>query len=304
MSKRIIVTGATGLIGSHISNKLIERGDEVVVLSRSPERAEKKLPGAFKYVEWHYSEIGKWKDEINNANAIIHLAGENLMSKRWTDKHKMKVMESRVLGTGNLVKAIGESDKKPEVFICASGIDIYDDSIDKEYDEEGKHGSGFLARVVENWEEEASKVEKFGVRRVSVRTGIVLDKSEGALAKMVTPFKFFVGGPLGSGEQWMPWIHIDDISDLYNYSIDNVEINGAINATAPNPVRMKEFAETLGKVMSRPALFKVPAVFLKIVVGEAAEVVLKGSKIIPRKTLEYGFAFKFTQLDEALKDIL
>ncbi|MDZ7764087.1 MAG: NAD-dependent epimerase/dehydratase family protein [Melioribacteraceae bacterium] len=165
----MIITGATGLIGSTITNKLIDKGDEVIVFSRSPNKAKEKLAGAFNYVKWHYDSLGDWTNEIDGTDVIIHLAGENIMSKRWNEAHKKKVLESRVNGTRNLVDAIGESENKPKVFICASGIDYYDDSIDAEYDEYGKAGSGFLTEVVKSWEEEAQKAEKHGVRSVSIQ---------------------------------------------------------------------------------------------------------------------------------------
>lgn len=304
MKKRIVITGATGLIGSGLTKKLSARGDEVIVFSRSPKKAKEKLPGAFDYVEWHYDSMGNWVETIEGVDAVIHLAGENIMSKRWNDAHKKKVLDSRVTGTGNLVDAIGKAEKKPEVFICASGIDYYDDSIDGVYDEESEPGKGFLTNVVKSWEDEAAKVEKYNVRRVSIRTGIVLDKQEGALAKMITPFKFFVGGPIGSGRQWMPWIHIDDIVDLYIYALDNSEMYGAYNATAPSPVTMKEFADTLGRVMNRPSLFPVPAFVLKILIGEAADLVLNGSRVLPKKTLEAGYRFNYTDFRKALEDII
>lgn len=304
MKKRIVITGATGLIGSGITEKLIARGDEVIVFSRSPKKAEKKIPGAFNYVKWQYDSMGEWVESIEGADTVIHLAGENIMSNRWNDAHKKKVLDSRVAGTRNLVDAIAQAEKKPEVFICASGIDYYDDSIEAEYDEESEPGEGFLTNVVKSWEDEAAKVEQYDVRRISIRTGIVLDKQEGALAKMITPFKFFIGGPIGSGKQWMPWIHIEDIVELYIYTLDNSEMKGAYNGTVPSPVTMKEFAKTLGEVMNRPSLFPVPAFVLRIVIGEAADLVLYGSRVLPKKTLEAGYKFNHTDLKKALEQII
>ncbi len=304
MSKRIIITGATGLIGFHISQKLIDRGDEVIIFTRSPERASKKIRNAYDYVKWNYDSADDWHKYLNGVDSVIHLAGENVMAQRWNEEHKKRVLESRVKGTQNLVDAIGATDDKPESFICASAIGIYDNDIKMEYDEDGKHGSDFLAHVTERWEEEAQKVEKYNVRRVSIRTGIVLDRNDGALAKMLTPFKLFVGGPIGSGKQWMPWIHIDDIAELFIYAVDNKNVKSAINGTAPYPVTMTEFADTLGRILSRPSVFKVPNFALKFVLGEGAESVLKGSKIIPRKTIDAGYGFRFTNLEKALRDIL
>ncbi len=302
MSKRIIITGATGLIGSAISRKLIKRRDEVVVFSRSPEKAKQKVMNAFSYIKWNYDSYGDWKSSINEADAIIHLAGENVMGARWNEEHKNKVLNSRVNGTRNLVKAIGELAKKPEVFICASAIGYYNSSIEAVVDEDSQAGTSFLSMVTKRWEEEAAEVEKFGVRRVNIRIGIVLDKNDGALAKMITPFKYFIGGPLGTGNQWMPWIHVDDIADLFIYALDN-KVSGVLNGVAPSPVKMKEFAKTLGKVLKRPSFFYVPEFVLRIVLGEAANVVLSGSKVIPKRTMEAGYKFAHTNLEETLQNI-
>lgn len=304
MSKRIIITGATGLIGKCISQKFVDRGDEVIIFTRSPERASKKINNAYDYVKWNYDLTDGWQKYLNGTDAVIHLAGENVMAQRWNDEHKNRVLESRIKGTQNLVDAIGATDDKPECFICASAIGIYDNDIKMEYDEDGKHGSDFLALVTERWEEEARNVEKHHVRSVSVRTGIVLDRNEGALAKMLTPFKLFVGGPIGSGKQWMPWIHIDDIADLFIYAVDNENVKSAVNGTAPNPVTMTEFAETLGKVLNRPSVFKVPNFAVRLLFGEGADTVLKGSKVIPKKTQDYGFKFRYNKLEDALVSLL
>lgn len=300
--KRIIITGATGFIGSKISAELIKRGDEVVVLSRSSEKARQIIQKAYKYVDWNFNSMGEWIKEIEEADAIIHLAGENIMGARWSDTHKKKVLNSRVLGTGTLVNAICQSSKKPS-FICASAIGFYNNSIDVVVDEESPSGSGFLSEVTQKWEVEAVKVKTCGSRSVTIRTGIVLDKNEGALAKMITPFKFFIGGPLGSGKQWIPWIHIDDIANLFVYAIDN-EITGILNGVAPNAVRMKEFAKVLGKVLNRPSFFRVPEFILNLILGEAAYAVTKGSKVLPNRTLDAGYKFNYTDLREALKNIL
>lgn len=301
--KRIIITGATGLIGSNIASKLIERGDEVIVFSRSPKRAMDKIAGAYDYIKWDYDLTGGWENSVGEADAVIHLAGENVMGGRWTDLHKKKVLESRVNGTRNLVDAICKENSKPEVLICASAVGYYDNNINLEVDENSRSGNGFLSNVTEKWEEEAAEVERCDVRHVSIRTGIVLSKTDGALAKMIFPFMLFIGGPLGSGKQWMPWIHIDDITNLFIYSIDN-KINGIFNGVSPGIVRMKKFAVLLGKALHRPALLKVPEFVLNIILGEAAGAVTKGSKVIPKRTLEASYKFVYEDLEEALNDIL
>lgn len=303
MSKKIIITGATGLIGSNISKKLIERGDKVIVFTRNPGKARRKLPDAYEYIKWNYDEVtSEWEEKISDADAVIHLAGESVMANRWTDKHKRKVYESRITGTKNLVDAITETENKPQAFISASAIGYYDNDINKEYDEYAEPGTGFLAKVTEDWENEAKKVEQAGVRRVNIRIGIVLDKNEGALPKMMLPYKFFVGGPLGSGKQWIQWIHIDDVADLFIYALDN-NLSGVFNAVSDN-VKMKKFAETLGKVLRKPSFFSVPSFVLKLVLGEASDSIIKGSKIIPARTIESRYSFRYTELDQALKNLL
>ena len=302
MKRKIVVTGATGLIGLSISKKLIARGDEVIVFTRNPVKAKEKLPGAFDYVGWEYDKVSsQCRESLSEADAVIHLAGESIMSSRWNDEHKKSVYDSRIIGTRNIVNAIKENVKKPSVFICASAIGYYDNDINKVFNEDDKPGSGFLQQVVVDWEKEAAAVESSGVRRVSIRIGIVLDKREGALAQMLLPYKFFVGGPLGSGKQWLPWVHILDISNLFIYALDN-NLAGPYNGVGGNAT-MDEFAETLGKVIKRPSLFRAPSFILKIILGEAADAVLKGSKIIPLKTLEAGFEFRYDNLETAFKEI-
>lgn len=301
--KRIIITGATGLIGSSIAAKLINRGDEVIVFSRSPERAKTEIPSACDYVKWDYDIKGTWENSVKEADAVIHLAGENVMGGRWTEKQKEKIMNSRKLGTKNLVDVICNNDTKCKAFICASAIGYYNNDINIEVDETSPAGNSFLSKVVSEWESEAAKVEGCEKRWASIRIGIVLSEKGGALAKMITPFKFFIGGPLGSGNQWMPWIHIDDLANLFIYSLDN-EVNGVINGVAPNPVTMNYFVKTIGQVLKRPSFFKVPEFILSFILGEAASVVTKGSKVLPKKTMEMGFNYKYEDVKKALRTIL
>jgi uncharacterized protein (TIGR01777 family) len=301
--KRIIITGATGLIGSKIADKLISRGEEVVVFTRSPKKAKEKIKNAHSYVKWDYNLQGGWQESIIEVDAVIHLAGENVMGNRWNEKHKKKVMESRKIGTQNLVEAICNTKNKCKTFVCASAIGFYNNDINIVVDEDSPAGNDFLADVTSNWEKEAAKVEKCNVRRVSIRIGIVLSKEGGALEKMLTPFKFFVGGPIGSGKQWVPWIHIDDVVNLFIYSLDT-EIKGSLNAVSPNPVTMNTFAKTIGKFLDKPAFFKVPEFLLNIVLGDAAKLITRGSRVLPKKTISAGYKFKYENLEKALNDIL
>jgi hypothetical protein len=304
MNKKIVVTGATGLIGKSLVKKLIENQEEVVVLSGNPEKVRSLFGTKVNSVYWDYSFSESLIDSISDADIIIHLAGANVAGKRWSENYKKLILESRRFPTQNLVKAIEKLSKKPESFICSSAVGFYGNTFDDEVTENYPPGKDFLAEVCSIWEEEASKVEKLGVRRVSIRTGIVLSTNGGALKKMLLPFKLFAGGPLGSGEQWFPWIHIDDEVEIFFHIINNKNLHGAINAASPKPVRMSKFSSELGKVLHRPSMFKVPKFVLKIALGEAAESILAGQKIVSEKLLDSGFSFRHPSLNEALKDLI
>ncbi len=304
MSKRIIVTGATGLIGKKLTTALIQRGDEIIIFGRNINKAKSNFPEANDFVEWDYHKPELWKSQLEKSDAVVHLAGTNLFSKRWSASFKREVIESRKISTHYLAEVIKSCINKPEVFISASGIGYYGDCGDSVLSEMSPAGSDFLANVCEVWESESAKVEILGVRNVRVRTGLVLSTEDGALKQMLPSFKFFIGGPLGNGNQWASWLHIDDIVGIYVHAIDNKKLKGAVNAAAPNPVRMKVFAHTLGKVLKRPSLFPVPKFMLKIVVGEAAEVVTASQRIDVKKLLGSGYQFKFKELESALRDLL
>ncbi|MFH1195243.1 MAG: TIGR01777 family oxidoreductase [bacterium] len=306
MPKRIIITGATGLIGKNISNVLLDKKYELIILSRSPQKAELIIPGASQYLEWDSTKetSDTWKRFIDGADAIIHLAGENVMAKRWSEDHKRNVIESRRIGTKKLVDAIAESSVKPKLFLSASAIGYYGYNPFETFDENSKYGSDFFSDVVKVWEDEAIKAKQYGAREVRIRIGIVLDKNEGALAKMIIPYKYCIGGPLGSGKQWFPWIHIDDLVNLFVYAIENDFVHGALNGVSPGIVTMKEFSKMLGKAMHRPSIFKVPEFILKIIVGEGADAVTKVSKVVPTRTIESGYHFSYAELEKTLHNIL
>lgn len=300
---KIIVTGGTGLIGSSIIKRLTARGDEVTVFTRKKSNAE-SVPGVT-YVEWNPYKEGEWVKSIDGKDAVIHLAGASIFGKRWNEDYKKKIMDSRILGTRNIVNAISKADIKPSVLAAASGAGYYGkDTGDRVISETDPPGEDFLAEVCIEWEEEASRAQEYNVRTVSMRTGIVLDKNDGALKQMLLPFRLFAGGPLGSGRQWFPWIHIDDLSDIYIRAVDDDTFRGSINASSPNPVRMKEFADTLGKVLHRPSWFRVPEFMMKMVVGEAAEFVTGGQRIVPEVLLKKAYNFKFPNVRGALEDLL
>jgi uncharacterized protein (TIGR01777 family) len=312
--KKIIITGATGSIGRNLVQELTARGDKVIIFTRNPEKAEKKIANRNKYVKWDYERLDdpsslhyagtSWMIELNGVDAVVHLAGANLGAKRWNEKYKKLSYDSRIISTRNLVEAIKRLEQKPKAFICSSAVGIYGNRYDEVLAESSSLGDDFMAHICKDWEKEAEKVEQYGVRRVSVRTGLVMMKDDGVLKKMLLPFKLFIGGPLGNGRQWFPWIHVDDIVGIYIHAIDNESVSDAINGASPGMVTMKEFAKTLGKVLKRPSFFPVPKFAMKIVAGEVAEYAVMSQRTSVEKILKLGYKFKFENLEEALKDLL
>lgn len=303
MNKRIVITGATGLVGSDICRKLYKKGDNITVFTRNVNKGKSILPFLNNFVEWDYNIPEKWRRELEGKDVIIHLAGANLFDKRWNNDYKRKIMNSRIVSTKNLINSISLLKSKPKLFISSSAVGYYGNKGNEELTEESEPGTDFLASVCKAWEAESKEVEKFGIRRVNIRMGIVLSTKEGALKKMLLPFRLFAGGTLGNGDQWFPWIHIDDIVRIFLFAIEN-EISGAINGVSPNPVRMREFASTLGKVINRPSFFSVPGFLLKIMVGEGAESILSSLRVIPQKLINSSYKFKYENLETALASLL
>jgi uncharacterized protein len=303
MNKRIVITGATGLVGSDICRKLYKKGDNITVFTRNVNKGKSILPFLNNFVEWDYNKPEKWRRELEGKDVIIHLAGANLFDKRWNNDYKRKIMDSRIVSTKNLIKSIGLLKSKPKLFISSSAVGYYGSKGNEELTEESEPGTDFLASVCKTWEAESKEVEKYGIRRINIRMGIVLSTKEGALKKMLLPFRLFAGGTLGNGDQWFPWIHIDDIVRIYLFAIEN-EISGSINGVSPNPVRMKEFASTLGNVLNRPSFFSVPELLLKIMVGEGAESILSSLRVIPQKLIKSSYNFKYKNLEMALTSLL
>jgi hypothetical protein len=301
MNKKIVITGATGFIGRRLSAVLINEGNQVAIVSRSKEKAKRLIPGAHSYIEWNYETDPA--DFVNGNDVVIHLMGENIMSKRWTDAHKKNVYDSRIISTRKIVEGIRQAITRPSLFIHSSAIGYYGIG-NFEADENSSKGKGFLADVVDAWEKEAERVEEINIRRVSLRLGIVLDKNDGALKKMLLPYKLFIGGPLGSGKQWFPWISIDDVIGIFKFAIENKKLSGAINVVSPEAINMKNFAKELGRVMNRPSLFRVPDFILKLILGEASEALIYGVKVIPRKLNDYGYQFKHDKIESALRSLL
>ncbi len=297
---KILITGATGFVGPTLVHHYNRTGYQVTILTRSMMTTKTKTVS---YVNWDGETPGVWEKEIDGVDAIVNLTGESVAQK-WTAQAKNKILQSRVKATQALVHAIEKAHHKPKVLVSASAIGYYGNRDGEAVDETSTKGSGFLSDVCAAWEAQARKAEDFGVRTVILRTGIVLEREGGALAKFIPPFKMFLGGPLGSGKQWMSWIHRDDLIKLIAYALENKNVSGIVNATAPHPVTMKEFAKTLGSVMGRPSFMKVPSFVLKMQMGEMAqEMLLSGQKVLPKKTQEAGFQFEYPTLDLALRTI-
>jgi len=301
---RIGVTGGTGLIGSTLCRKLIQGGHELVLFGRNRARAEVAVPSAG-FVEWS-SENGVGRESLlGGFEAFVHLAGEPIAAGRWTPGRQNLIRRSRVLGTRKLIDGFHQCGESPGVLISASAIGYYGSRGDEELDEDSPPGSGFLPEVAIRWEEEASRIADLGGRLVLLRTGIVLSLDGGALSKMLLPFRLGLGGRLGSGKQFMSWIHLDDQVDLIDFAIREQVIEGALNATAPNPVRNLDFTEQLGRTLKRPTLFPVPGFLLRLGLGKMADaLLLEGQRVLPKKALDAGFKFRFPELSEALSDLL
>jgi uncharacterized protein (TIGR01777 family) len=300
MNRKVLITGATGLIGSKLAKRLYDLGFKVYSVSRDVKKSEIKFKIPIKHISY---DEDKFKNIIDNNTIIINLAGASIAGNKWTEEYKKVIYDSRILTTRKLVDILNNYELKPELFINASAIGIYGNTFDKIIDENTPVGEGFLAQVTFDWENELTKLSN-NIRKVYARIGIVLDLEGGALAKMLLPYKLFIGGPLGTGKQWMSWIHIDDLIELFVFIIQKNNINGAINLTAPNPVTMDEFSHTIGKILRRPSFFKVPEFILKIILGESSAMVLNSNRVIPKKAIENGYNFEYDNLEKALKNLL
>jgi uncharacterized protein len=307
---RVTVTGATGLIGSSLVSALKSRGAEVTVLSRDPSRASGQLD--VQAERWDSTGEPAPVDALAGRDAVVHLAGEPV-AQRWTPAAKQAIRESRVAGTRNLVAGLsaasptGEGspqEARPRILISASAIGYYGPHGDEPLDEEAPAGSDFLAQVCAAWEAESRAASELGLRVVQVRTGVVLDRAGGALAKMLPPFRLGLGGPVAGGRQYISWIHREDLVGMTLAALGDDSWSGPINATAPEPVRNAEFSRALGRALHRPSLLPVPAAALRLLYGEMAEIVTTGARALPAKPLMLGYTFRHAQLDEALRSAL
>jgi uncharacterized protein len=299
--KKIIISGGTGFIGRNLI-KFLKSGDYCIYnISRDIEKSRAELPLANEHLD--VNDENKMEEAIGNSNAVINLSGASVGSRRWTSKYKKIIYNSRIKTTQKIVEYINKSNNPPKLLINASAIGYYGNRENEILTEDSKAGHDFLAKVCVDWEAEALKAQD-KTRIVCIRTGIVLDKNEGALAKMLTPYTFYIGGPLGSGSQWMPWIHIHDLISLCYHIIENDKVTGAVNMCSPNPVTMRDFAKALGKFLRKPSFFKVPSFALKFLLGEQSQIVLEGQRAIPEKALNSGFKFEFEYLKDALDDVI
>jgi len=300
---RVTVTGATGLLGSRLVRALRDRGDEVTVLSRSPEQAREALGPDIEAHAWDPPAGPAPAEALAGRDAVVHLAGENV-AQRWTGESKRRILESREQGTRNLVAGLRAAEPRPAALVSASAVGYYGPHGEEELPEDSPAGDGFLARVCRAWEREALAAEQLGMRVVRVRTGVVLDKDGGALGKMLPFFKAGIGGPVAGGSQLMPWVHADDLTGIYLRAVDDAGWSGPVNATAPEPVTNKDFSKALGRALHRPAIAPVPAIAIQLLYGDMSEIVTKGQNAIPRRTLELGYRHEHPDLDEALRSAL
>jgi uncharacterized protein (TIGR01777 family) len=300
---RVLISGGSGLIGRRLAANLAQDGNEVIILSRRPERVI-GLPGGVSVKWWDGHTPEGWGSTVNSVDAIVNLAGENISLGRWTDERKRAILESRLNAGRAIVKAVELAAHKPRVVIQASGVGYYGPCGDEEITEETPPGHDFLARVAVDWEASTAPLEALGVRRVVIRTGVVLDTKGGALPRLLLPFRFFVGGRLGSGRQWFPWIHIADEVSAIRFLMENEAASGAFNLSAPVPLTNTEFSRRLGQRLGRPALTRTPAFALRLLFGEMATALLDGQRAIPRRLLQLGFAYRFPDADSALTDLL
>ena len=300
---KIVITGATGFLGKYIIEELSSKGYNICVLSRDTEKAKKTLGAEHEYVLWNGEESPVLQSAIEGSKAVIHLAGANIAGKRWSDSYKREIIESRSVWTRSIANAIATSVTPPEVWFSTSAVGYYGNGGEEVKAENSLPSTDFLSYVCKEWEAAALPAEKC-CRVVRGRIGVVLHKQEGALAKMLLPFRLWFGGWLGSGRQWLSWVHYADVVGMIVWAIENSSIKGAMNIVSPNPVPMKKFAATVGKVLHRPSWFPVPEFVLKLMLGEQAWIVVAGQRVEPKVATEHNYPFRFTDLEAALKDLL
>jgi len=300
---RVMITGATGFIGTALCRALHE-DYELIALSRNAEVARRSIGHLAKVVRWDARTSDGWDGEADGALAIINLAGENVGSGRWNEARKSRILQSRLDAATAVVDAIKKLHSKPKVVVQASATGYYGSREDEQLDETSTPGKGFLASLCRRVEGFADQIEDLGVRCAVIRTGVVLGRDGGALAKLIMPFRFYLGGYLGSGRQWFPWISLEDAVAAIKFLIESEHLGGVFNLTAPQPVTMKEFCVTLGRILHRPAWLRVPGFVGRLALGEMAdEMLLSGQRVLPKRLLAAGFEFKYPDVEKALRAI-
>lgn len=295
----IAIAGGTGFVGQAIISRLLQDGHEVRVLTRQDINPEKK---GVEWVQW-LKEDSQPEKELEGIHAFINLAGESINSGRWSPERKERMLSSRLRATRECLRIMSKLVQPPQVFISASAVEA-ERITDHDKPALSYKGMDFLATVTHRWEQEAAKAQDLGIRTVFARFGIILGKKEGALPRMVLPYRLFVGGRVGTGQQWVSWIHIEDVVGMLLFAMENPLVEGPLSITAPHPVTMDEMGETIGKVLHRPHWFPAPTFILKFALGEMSLLVVDGSRVLPEKAMEIGYQFKFPQLKEALEDLL
>ena len=298
---RVVLTGATGMVGRRLVAALRERGDDVTVLSRDPRRAATTL--GVDAQPWDVLEQPAPAAALSGADAVVHLAGETV-AQRWTAAAKRAIRETRTTGVANLVAGLRAAERRPGVLVSASAVGYYGARGDERLTEDAAPGSDFLAEICVAWEREANAARELGLRVATLRTGVVLDGATGALAKMLPPFRAGLGGPVAGGEQYLPWIHADDLTGLYLAALDDERYDGAVNASAPEPVTNRAFSKALGRALHRPAVVPVPGLAIRVLFGEMASIVTGGQRAVPARALALGHRYAHPELDEALRSAL
>ncbi len=301
---KILITGATGLIGRRLVEDRLSRPDDLVVVSRSAQRARDVLGARVRLVEADPVTTGPWQRSLDGCDAVVHLAGASVADRRWSRAYKQEIVDSRIESTRRVVEAIASAGKRPGVLVCASAVGYYGDRGDEPLDESAAPGEDFLARLAVDWEAAARRAEAHGVRVVLLRTGIVLDDRGGALRGLVPAFRMMLGGPVGSGRQYWPWIHWRDVIGMIALAIGDEALRGPINLAAPEPATCREFARALGSVLHRPAFLPMPVWALRVVLGEFARYVAASQRVIPAAALAHGYEFAHPELRGALASLV
>ena len=299
---KILITGGTGFVGTQLTSRLIQDANEVTILTRSEKGAEKRAAG-ISYLKGDPNQKGPWQEAIKNHDAVINLAGASIFSK-WTGEHKKAIRESRVNTTRNIVEGISSRPERPFTLFSTSAVGYYGFCGDEELVEDSPPGDDFLARIAKEWEGEALKAKGKGARVVITRFGIVMGEKGEALSQMIPLFKKYIGGPIGSGKQWFSWVHIEDLAEAFAFLLKHPGISGPVNVCSPNPLRNRDLAKALGKVLHRPSFLPAPGFMVKLVLGEFGSVILEGQRVIPRRLLESGFVFQYPDIEKALQNIL